>query len=946
MKNLLNWTILSAFILISISAISQTTLLSDDFEDGDLVGWTEGATGHWTGAGTPALNGSFSMKHALSSGVDTSYIVSQVLTDPSSGEMTWRWQWKNGSWDPSGNNRFWFQLLSDQANIKDTGANGYALGIQITPTGAADPIELHRITGGVSSANLLSFPAFDVGTDSWYGFEVTRSVAGDWEVFIDNDGGFDALVSAGTITDATHAPVNPWVGALFRFTTSRAGDFWMDDVLVQSTAGGVPEVSLSIEKDTINEGQSLMITASTTLPVDADKIFSLSTAGVAISNSDYAALPATITILNGQSSASISLSSMSDANFEDPEDVQITLGLNAQTNVTMGVDNQNLIITDYVTIMTHNLLYYGGAAPGSAPTPLSVDEKNIRLAEIYNHTKPDILALNEIVTTLTTYGDSLLIGAVNVGGVNWYAKAAYDVPTGSSLSNMLIYNTRKFVLESQSTISVPGQRDPNVYNLYYNYPDLVTLNDTIRLHVIVTHLKAGTGASDINDRGVKTDSIMSYIDKNNLVNTVLMGDFNVYDDTEVGVQNLINYPANPSISLNDPINTFGAWNNNATFANVHTQSTRSSDLGDGGAFGGMDDRFDWIMTSSAMVNGTDSITNLPNSYWAVGQDGLRFNGNIISPANTSVPATVATALHESSDHLPVLMRLKFSHPVATGGAPIVTTDPNDVSICESQNTSFSISASGATGYQWQIDTTGTWVNLIDNGTFSGSMTNSVSITNAALSLNGAQLKCIITGALPPSDTSLVGTLTVNSGVTVNQSPVTACDSALVSGSWYFSTQIVSDVSIGANGCDSTSVTDLTINSSSANSIVDSAVTVYSAPSGATFTSTGIYTDTILNSSGCDSVITIDLTITGVGLNEMAIEQIILYPNPAKNVIQLSGTEELSEEAGYKVTTVTGQVVLYGEVLKSSIDISELDPGVYLLQIEKGELSKSIRFVKE
>ena len=48
----------------------------------------------------------------------------------------------------------------------------------------------------------------------------------------------------------------------------------------------------------------------------------------------------------------------------------------------------------------------------------------------------------------------------------------------------------------------------------------------------------------------------------------------------------------------DPINTPGSWNNNEDFRGVHTQSTRTSSSGfGGGAGGGLDDRFDFIMVS-------------------------------------------------------------------------------------------------------------------------------------------------------------------------------------------------------------------------------------------------------------------------------------------------------------------------------------------------------------
>lgn len=57
-------------------------------------------------------------------------------------------------------------------------------------------------------------------------------------------------------------------------------------------------------------------------------------------------------------------------------------------------------------------------------------------------------------------------------------------------------------------------------------------------------------------------------------------------------------------------------------------------------------------------------------------------------------------------------------------------------------------------------------------------------------------------------------ITIMSGVVNNLGPVTACDSAQINGTWYFSSQAVTEVFPGgaATGCDSTTVVDLTINS--------------------------------------------------------------------------------------------------------------------------------------
>jgi len=79
----------------------------------------------------------------------------------------------------------------------------------------------------------------------------------------------------------------------------------------------------------------------------------------------------------------------------------------------------------------------------------------------------------------------------------------------------------------------------------------------------------------------------------------------------------------------------------------------------------MDDRFDFILASDEIMNNTDKMRCIPNTYEAVGQDGNRFNQTIISPNNTSVPSVVSQALYNMSDHLPVVMDIEITLPNAT-----------------------------------------------------------------------------------------------------------------------------------------------------------------------------------------------------------------------------------------------------------------------------------------
>jgi hypothetical protein len=71
----------------------------------------------------------------------------------------------------------------------------------------------------------------------------------------------------------------------------------------------------------------------------------------------------------------------------------------------------------------------------------------------------------------------------------------------------------------------------------------------------------------------------------------------------------------------------------------------------------MDDRFDFILVSSPVYYGSRKVSYVDNSYHALGNDGNHFNKSINSPANQDVPSTIANALYNMSDHLPVILDL-------------------------------------------------------------------------------------------------------------------------------------------------------------------------------------------------------------------------------------------------------------------------------------------------
>lgn len=295
---------------------------------------------------------------------------------------------------------------------------------------------------------------------------------------------------------------------------------------------------------------------------------------------------------------------------------------------------------DTITVMSYNVLNY----------PSSNSTKADTLKPIIQHVQPDIFMITEL--TSSSGATTILNDALNVGATTSYQKATYF--NGPDTDNMLFYNADKLVLYSQYEIATT-LRNISEYVLYYDAPNITTQSDTVFIHCYMAHLKASTGASNEQQRNQEAVTFKNYLDsKSNLENVIFGGDFNLYTSAEAAFNTILN---GGNVQLLDPINTPGAWNNNAAFASVHTQSTRSGSLGDGGSYGGMDDRFDFIFFNGDLPSGAKGLTYVPNSYTAFGNDGNHFNKSVNAlPTNTSAPSNVIDALYYMSDHLPIIIK--------------------------------------------------------------------------------------------------------------------------------------------------------------------------------------------------------------------------------------------------------------------------------------------------
>ena len=199
--------------------------------------------------------------------------------------------------------------------------------------------------------------------------------------------------------------------------------------------------------------------------------------------------------------------------------------------------------------------------------------------------------------------------------------------------------------------------------------------------------------------------------------------------------------------------------------------------------------------ASTNVSFTVAVTGTVNIYqWQESTNGGGSwnnitNGGVYSGANTAtLTLTGVPATYNTYQYRCVLTGacppINSNAAILTVNAlPTVTVQPSASTICATQNTTFSITATGAgITYQWQLSTTGcggAFVNLANAAPYSGVTTPTLTITAAPATMNGYAYRCVVSGTCAPVATSNCVLLTVNTAVTISTQPVnsTVCAGA-------------------------------------------------------------------------------------------------------------------------------------------------------------------------
>ena len=313
--------------------------------------------------------------------------------------------------------------------------------------------------------------------------------------------------------------------------------------------------------------------------------------------------------------------------------------------------------------MFYNLLQYESNSLSINKTPY--------LKTILDDVQPDLFMVCELKSEAAS--NYMFTNAIQASNSN-FQKAAYQnsQSPATDLLQMVYYNSEKLRIVNNQVIST-RIRDINHYTF-----ELKTANKT-KIEVYVTHLKASRGQEN---REKRDDSAFSFVrdlervDSNSFV--IFAGDFNFYTSNEPGFQTIIK-DTNP-IQIIDPINRLCPefpndgrdyydadydntyfWNN-SSFADVHSQSTRSSS-GSSGSGGGMDDRFDFIMLSKNFITSSE-MYYVDDSYKTIGNNGNCYNSFVSNTSCTGeYSQNLRNALFNFSDHLPIVLEVEHQQNI-------------------------------------------------------------------------------------------------------------------------------------------------------------------------------------------------------------------------------------------------------------------------------------------
>jgi len=220
-------------------------IFTANFESNTTLGWKQ--TTDWDVSALEKISGVYSLKHSAKATSGNSAIFHTAGSDLNFSDVAWSFKLKNGNWDPSSSNRFWFYLTAD--TIQSDLINGWAVGINIS--GSSDLLELWRIRNGKADSLIIQSD-LDWNASTQATITAKRTVRGSWTLQYQKSGEAKSKPFLGN-DPSISAFKN--IGVYFNYTPTRAGQLWIDDVSVVKL-----ESELFIQKITLINSNTITLT--------------------------------------------------------------------------------------------------------------------------------------------------------------------------------------------------------------------------------------------------------------------------------------------------------------------------------------------------------------------------------------------------------------------------------------------------------------------------------------------------------------------------------------------------------------------------------------------------------------------------------------------------------------------------------------------------------------
>ncbi len=298
-------------------------------------------------------------------------------------------------------------------------------------------------------------------------------------------------------------------------------------------------------------------------------------------------------------------------------------------------------------VLNYNYAHLGGDAASLQAVIAAAHADNK-----FGWAKPvDILLFQEVTASTVATLQSIVNGAAPAGAT--YNRATFttsgseDSAAGAQCAFYRVQTVSETVSAHADIFTQAGRNADRWLFTLNGYTSTAS-----SLYVYSAHLKASLGSEDLRETG----ALAIRANANALgagVRAIYTGDFNIYVNTEPAYLAFI---AAGNGQAFDMLGT-GTWAGSAN-AMKHTQSPRLVSTGLVG--GGVDDRFDFQLMTANLDDG-EGISFIDGTYRTLGNDGNHYNIAINTGTNSYYPADIArsnalaNALHEATDHMPVVV---------------------------------------------------------------------------------------------------------------------------------------------------------------------------------------------------------------------------------------------------------------------------------------------------